>query len=117
MITQLLMIGLIAGIVGGMYGGGGFVIVPAMTFFMGVSQKSAIGLSLGVQLFSLLGAYVYYKQGNLSIKYALLVAVGMIFGNLFGATFVNQSFVSDWMIKKSYGGFLLFAAIKYLFLR
>ncbi|MFB2771910.1 TSUP family transporter [Pelatocladus sp. BLCC-F211] len=117
MITQLLLVGVIAGIIGGMYGGGGFVIVPAMTFLVGISQKSATGLSLGVQLFSILGAVVYYREGYLSIKYAIFVAVGMILGNFLGASLATQSFVSDTFIKKTYGLFLLFAAVKYLFLR
>jgi len=116
MITSLVLIGLFAGIIGGLYGGGGFVIVPAMSFFIGASQKSATGISLMVQLFSLLGAFVYYSKGYVNVKYSVLIAIGMILGNFLGASLATQSFMSDLIIKKSYGFFLLFAAIKYLFL-
>jgi len=115
--VQLLLIGLVAGIAGGMFGiGGGAIMVPAMVLILGLDQKFATGTSLAAQVLpiGILGAIVYYKSGNLNIKYAALIAGGLVVGNLLGALFVNQSFVSGEAIKKAYGVFLIVIAIRYL---
>ncbi|SRR5579883_231243 len=119
-IVQLFLAGLVAGILGGMFGiGGGLIIIPIMTFLLGMSQKAAIGTSLAAQLLPIgaLAVVVYYKEGHLSIKYALLLALGMVLGNLFGASFTNQNFISDIFMKRSYGILMIIVGFKYLFLK
>jgi hypothetical protein len=116
-LVQLLLIGLAAGIAGGMFGiGGGAIMVPAMVLILGLDQKFATGTSLAAQVLpiGILGAIVYYKSGNLSIKYAALIAAGLLVGFLFGALFANQSFVSGEAMKKAYGVFLIVIAVRYL---
>jgi len=117
---QLLFIGLIAGVAGGMFGiGGGAIMVPAMVLLLGMDQKFATGTSLAAQILpiGILGAGVYYKNGNLSIRDAILIAAGLLVGNLFGALFANQPFISSEMMKKLYGIFLLVIGCRYLFWR
>ena len=47
----LILIGLVAGILGGLLGlGGGLIMIPALIFFMGLSQHQATGTSLAVML-------------------------------------------------------------------
>jgi uncharacterized protein len=47
-ILIVILIGIAAGILGGLVGvGGGIIIVPALVYFIGVSQKTAQGTSLG----------------------------------------------------------------------
>lgn len=119
-IVQLLIVGLVAGIAGGMFGiGGGAIMVPAMVLLMGMDQKFATGTSLAAQVLpiGLLGATVYYRNGNLSIRDALLIAVGLLFGNLIGALFVNQPFISSALMKKLYGIFLLVIGLRYITIR
>lgn len=65
LVLQLLLIGLIAGIAGGMFGiGGGAIMVPAMVLLLGMDQKFATGTSLAAQILpiGLLGAGVYYSN-------------------------------------------------------
>jgi len=117
LLIELLIIGLVAGIAGGMFGiGGGAIMVPAMVLLLGLDQKFATGTSLAAQVLpiGLLGAVVYYKSGNLNIKYAALIAAGLVIGNLLGALFANQPAISSETIKKAYGVFLLVIAIRYL---
>lgn len=117
-VIQMLTIGLVAGLTGGMFGlGGGAIMVPAMVLLVGLDQKFAIGTSIAAQILpiGILGAVVYYRNGNINIKYAAIIAVGLIVGNLFGALFANQPFISSEMIKKLYGIFLLLLGIRYLF--
>lgn len=119
-IIQLLLIGLVAGFAGGMFGiGGGAIMVPAMVLLMGMDQKFATGTSIAAQIFpiGILAAMVYYRNGNLNIKDAVFIAIGLVIGNLFGALFANQPYISSEMMKKLYGGFLLVIGVRYLFFK
>ncbi|MBL1176315.1 TSUP family transporter [Pantanalinema sp. GBBB05] len=119
-VIQLLLIGFAAGVAGGMFGiGGGAIMVPAMVLLMGMDQKFATGTSLAAQILpiGILGAMVYYRNGNLSIRDAVYIAIGLVIGNLLGALFANQTFVSSEMMKKLYGIFLLAIGFRYLFFR
>jgi len=119
-IFQLLLIGLIAGVAGGMFGiGGGAIMVPAMVLLMGMDQKFATGTSIAAQILpiGILGAIVYYREGNLNIRDAVLIAAGLVVGNLFGAIFANQPYISSETMKKLYGLFLLVIGCRYLFFR
>lgn len=119
-LIQLLAIGLIAGVAGGMFGiGGGAIMVPAMVLLMGMDQKFATGTSVAAQILpiGLLAAIVYYKNGNLNPKYAVIIAIGLVVGNFFGALFANQPYISSELMKKLYGIFLLAIGVRYLFYR
>ena len=116
-LIQMLLIGLVAGVAGGMFGiGGGAIMVPAMVLLVGLDQKFATGTSIAAQILpiGLLGAAVYYRSGNINFKYAVLIAIGLLIGNLFGALFANQPFISSETMKKLYGIFLLLIGIRYL---
>jgi uncharacterized protein len=118
--VQLLIIGLVAGIAGGMFGiGGGAIMVPAMVLLMGMEQKFATGTSIAAQILpiGLLAAIVYYQKGNVNIKYSILIAVGLIIGNYFGAQFANQPFISGETMKRLYGIFLFVIGARYLLFR
>ena len=81
-------IGLVAGVLSGLFGiGGGILIVPALIFFAKLPAKVALGTSLGALLLpvGLLGAYTYYQHGNLNIRASLLIALGLFFGAWGGA--------------------------------
>ena len=67
-ITILILIGIAGGFLSGMFGvGGGVIIVPALVFFIGMSQHEAQGTSLGLMLFpiGILAAYNYYNTGQM----------------------------------------------------
>lgn len=119
-LIQLLAVGLVAGIAGGMFGiGGGAIIVPAMVLLMGMDQKFATGTSIAAQILpiGILGAIVYYRNGQLNISHAVMIAVGLLVGNLFGALFANQPFITSAVMKKMYGVFLLVIGLRYLTIR
>jgi uncharacterized membrane protein YfcA len=119
-LIQLLAIGLVAGIAGGMFGiGGGAIMVPAMVLLLGMDQKFATGTSVAAQILpiGILAAIVYYRSGNLNLKHALVIALGLVIGNLFGALFANQPYISSELMKKLYGIFLLAIGLRYLLVR
>ncbi|MBD2742175.1 sulfite exporter TauE/SafE family protein [Coleofasciculus sp. FACHB-1120] len=124
LLLLLLLIGLIAGLAGGLFGiGGGSIMVPAMVWLLGLDQKIATGTSIAAQILpiGILGAIVYYRNNNLSIQYALIIAIGLVVGNLLGALLVNQPFMflftSGDTMKKLYGLLLLVIGLQYLLRR
>lgn len=117
LLFQLLAIGLIAGVAGGAFGiGGGAIMVPAMVLGLGLEQKLATGTSIAAQILpiGLLGAAVYHRSGNLNLRHAVIIAIGLFVGNFFGALFVNQPYVSAALIKRLYGLLLLAIGLRYI---
>ena len=93
--------------------------VPAMVLLLGMDQKFATGTSIAAQILpiGLFAAIVYHRNGNLNIGHAVLIAAGLLVGNLFGAVFANQPYISSELIKKLYGIFLLAIGLRYLLIR
>lgn len=109
----LLLIGALAGVCAGMFGiGGGLIIVPALVFFYGLTQHAAVGTSLGAILLPVgaLSAWVYWKNGNLNVAYAVLIAVGLFLGAYIGARLVQP--VSDLTLRRMFAGFLILVAVR-----
>ena len=59
-----------------------------------------------------LGAWVYYRNGNLNVRYSLLIAAGLLIGAFLGAKLVEP--VSDLTMRRLFGGFLLLVSVKML---
>lgn len=77
------IIGIAAGLLAGLFGiGGGIVIVPALALGMGMEYKRAVGTSIGALLLpvGILAALEYWKSGNIDVRAAWLVALGITGG-------------------------------------
>jgi len=114
-VAGLVLVGIAAGVCAGMFGiGGGLIIVPALVFFFGMSQHSAVGTSLGAILLPVgaLGAYVYWKNGHVNVAYAAWIAAGLVLGAFLGAKLVQP--VSDLTLRRMFGVFMIIAAAKML---
>jgi len=115
-ILILIAIGLTAGILSGFVGiGGGLLIVPALIFFLGMSQFEAQGTSLAMMLppIGILAVMNYAKTGNLNWKYALILAIVFIIGGYIGSK-ISLS-LSPQIVKKIFGVLMLVAAFKLIF--
>ena len=105
----LLITGLAEGLVSGTLGvGGAIVMIPMLTFFMGMSQQQAQGTSLVVMSFPVfaLAAFNYYRHGYANVKFALFVVVAFIIGSYIGSSI--SVYLPEKMLKKVFGFFLLF---------
>ena len=115
-IILCLLLGLAAGILGGLLGiGGGIIIIPALIFLFGFSQHMAQGTTLALMVppIGLLAAWQYYKQGFVDLKIAGLICIGFFIGGLFGAKFANQ--IPDQILRKIFGAFLLLISLRMIF--
>ncbi|WP_276402867.1 sulfite exporter TauE/SafE family protein [Leptospira adleri] len=111
-IILILVIGLTAGVLGGLVGiGGGIVIVPALIFFAGFSQKTAQGTTLTAMIppIGIAAAYVYYKAGDVDFKSAGLLAVGFAAGGYFGASFAES--IDSGLLGKTFGVILILIGV------
>ena len=109
----LLGIGLAAGILSGLFGiGGGIVIVPALVFLAKFGPQQAVGTSLGALLLPVgaLGAWSYYKGGQLDVKASLLIALGIFVAAPLGARLAQS--LEPVMLKRAFAVFLVFVAYK-----
>lgn len=116
-ILILLIIGIGAGMLSGLVGvGGGIIIVPALVFFLGFSQKLAQGTSLGILLLpvGILGVMQYYKQGYVDLKVVGVISLAFLLGSYLGS-WIALSLSQD-TVKKIFAVLLLLLAIKLLFL-
>lgn len=83
-----LLIGLAAGVLSGLFGiGGGVVIVPALAALARMPFPTATGTSLAALLLPVgaLGAWEYWKRGQVALGPAGLVALGLLAGAWVGA--------------------------------
>jgi hypothetical protein len=111
----LLVIGLVAGVFGGMFGiGGGLIVIPALVFFMGLTQHQAEGTNLAFMLapVGFLAVMNYYKSGYVNIKYAVIIAIAFFIGAYFGSVFSMH--LSSAVLKKAFGVLIILVGIKML---
>ena len=114
----LIVIGLMAGVFGGIFGiGGAIIMIPAMVYFLGVDQHTAQGTSLAVMLppIGLFAAYNYYKAGQVNIWYAVIIAVSFMIGGYVGSKIALN--LPEHIMKKVFGIFLIIMALRLIFTR
>jgi uncharacterized membrane protein YfcA len=114
----LVIIGLMAGVFGGMFGvGGAIIMIPALVFFLGVDQHTAQGTSVAIMLppIGLFAAYNYYKAGQVNIWYAVIIAITFMAGGYFGSLIALK--IPESLLKKLFGILLLILALRMIFAR
>ncbi len=84
-----IVIGLAAGIVGGLFGvGGGIIIVPMLIYWADFTQHKATGTSLAILLppVGLAAVLEYYRHGNVDLRAGAIVA-----GTMFAGLWLERS--------------------------
>ena len=115
-ILIIILVGITAGMLSGLVGvGGGIVIVPALVYFIGFSQKTAQGTSLGLILLpvGILGVLQYYKQGHVDFRIVGILAIGFLAGSFFGSKIALS--LPQETVKKIFAVFMIIIAVKMLF--
>ncbi len=104
----LLLIGLLAGILSGIFGiGGGVIIVPALIYLLDFSQHKATGTSLAVLLppIGLAAVLEYYRHSNVDLRAAIIIALAAILGAWLGAIAANR--ISGPILRLAFGIFVV----------
>ena len=109
----LVLIGSISGFIGGLLGGGSDVLIVPMLLYFGIitNIKTAIGTSLMALIppIGIFAVYQYWKQKELNITYAMIIALVFTIVSTFSAKIgIDQS--KD-LLKKIYAVFLIIVGI------
>lgn len=83
-ILSFLLLGLVAGLISGMFGiGGAIIIVPGLVYLLGFTQQTAQGTSLAMLLppIGILAVINYYKAGFVDIKAAGFMIITFLIGS------------------------------------
>jgi uncharacterized protein len=111
----ILIVGIIAGIMSGLFGiGGGIIMVPTLIAIFGMGMLNANATSLAAMLLpvGILGVITYYKAGYINVRNALWISLGLLSGSFFGAELALSVDVK--VLSKLYAAFLLYVAVGYL---
>ena len=111
----ILIVGIIAGVMSGLFGiGGGIIMVPSLIAFFGMGMLNANATSLAAMLLpvGILGVVTFYKAGYINVRNALWISLGLLSGSFFGAELAVSVDVK--VLSKLYAAFLLYVAIGYL---
>lgn len=111
----ILIVGIVAGIMSGLFGiGGGIIMVPSLIAIFGMGMLNANATSLAAMLLpvAVLGVVAYYKAGYINIRNALWISLGLLTGSFFGAELAVSVDVK--VLSKLYAAFLLYVAVGYL---
>lgn len=111
-----ILVGIISGISMGIVGVGAGMITMPLLLCSGIDIKSAVGISLIMQVLpqSLPGVMMYYKN-NYITKETLLVSlyliIGALLGTYTGATMVHSNYINDKMIYGAMSIILLYGGL------
>jgi hypothetical protein len=109
------LLGLVGGVVAGLFGvGGAILVVPGLVLLAKLPQHTAHGTSLAALLLpvGLLGALEYYRRGHVNIPYALVIAAGLFVGALVGAKLAVG--FPEAVLRRAFGAFLLLVSLRLL---
>lgn len=108
----LILIGLIAGYLSGLFGvGGGVLIVPALVLALGFAQRRANGTSLAAVVpISIVGAIAYLVAGHIDFAVAGIVFLGSAIGAYAGVRLLHS--LSDLVLRWVFIAFLIVVAIR-----
>jgi uncharacterized protein len=111
-----LILGLVAGAIGGFAGiGGGVIIVPVLVIFFGMNQHLAQGTTLALMVppVSLLAAMRYYKSGYVDLLVATIICIGFLIGSWGTASIAVN--INKILLQRIFGVLLLLISVKMIF--
>ncbi|MEX2215204.1 MAG: sulfite exporter TauE/SafE family protein [Phycisphaeraceae bacterium] len=117
-IAVLAAIGLIIGVISGLLGiGGGLLVIPALMFLLGFTQKQAIGTSMAMLLppIGVFAFLAYWKAGQVNLPAAAVLAVMFAIGAWIGAQVGTKGYLHDSTLRVGFAILLLYVAANMLF--
>lgn len=112
----LIVVGLLSGLLAGVFGvGGAIIVIPALVFMLGLSQHEAQGTSLAFMLppVGILATWNYWKAGQVNWKIALVLSLTFVVGAYLGSLFSIN--IPDKTLRRLFGVLMLVIAVKMIF--
>ena len=113
--VKKIIIGLLAGVICGLFGtGGGMILVPAFVYMLKINPKRARATSLCCMLvLVIISGIFYYQKHYINWQAGILCAVGGIAGGYLGAKLLKK--VPDYILKMFFICFLIYASYNMIF--
>ena len=110
------IIGILAGIISGLFGaGGGMILVPAFIHLLGIDDVKSRGTSVFCILPMVITSSIfYYKDNYINWGIGIYCAIGGIIGGMLGAKLLKK--IPTKYIRMLFTIFLFYVSIKMLFL-
>lgn len=109
---KLISIGIITGLINGLFGsGGGIIVVPALIFLLGMDDHKAHATAISIILpLSIISTIIYFINGSIPFKVAISVAIGGVLGGYIGARTLNK--IPPLVLRKIFGSVIIYTAIR-----
>ena len=105
-IIKFIVIGALSGVLGGMGMGGGTALIPLLTIFTSVHQKSAQAINLISFIpMAIITLFLHFKNGLVRKKNILYIIVPACLFAVLGSVFCV--FVDAKILRRVFGGFLI----------
>lgn len=116
MIIILLTIGLITGIINGLFGaGGGMLIVPSLIYLVHLDEHKAHATAITIILpLCLVSTYIYFKNDLINFNIALYVSIGSVAGGYCGAKLLNH--VPNNLLRKAFSLLIIYISLRLIIL-
>lgn len=102
--------GFVSGIFGGLGMGGGTILIPILTIFLGFDQKLSQGLNLlSFLVMAIFSIYIHYKNGFIKTDHIYLIIIFGVVFSILGS--ICMSFLPSKILKIIFGVFLCLLAI------
>lgn len=112
MVKYILLVtfGIIAGVVGGMGMGGGTMLIPLLTFFSSLSQKSAQAINLVSFIpMSVIALVIHVKNKRVDFTDVLYVIIPSVVTSVIGGFMIGA--ITNDTLKRCFGVFLIVLAV------
>lgn len=109
-IAALMVVGMLSGLMSGLFGiGGGTIIVPALVW-LGLTQRHAVATSLAAIIPTAIAGVISYAQsGHVDWIAALLLACGTIIGSQLGSWLLSR--LPEMVLRWAFAAFLVFVIV------
>lgn len=109
---KLITLGLITGIINGLFGsGGGMIIVPALGFYLGLKEYKAHATAISIILpMTIISTTVYFLNSSIPINTGIFVMAGSLFGSYIGAKLLNK--IPSNILSKAFGCVIIYTAVR-----
>lgn len=109
---KLITIGVVAGLLNGVFGsGGGTIVVPSLIFLIGMEDHKAHATAISIILpLSIISTVIYLLNNTIPMKQSLMVMTGGLFGSYLGAKFLHK--IPVHILRKIFGSVIIYTAIR-----